>query len=542
MRRCRPLCASLLMIVLLLMSGVVPARAQGLSVPFLNGGFEQGLFGWTAEGAASLDTSAPLAGRHSLRLGPGKSAVRQCVAIGGLRILSYEAKLRATPSVGGALRAQCYDARHHLLLDLRQELGSVRGGRRGQRAEIYFKTQARTAYVVLSIEKASAGAGYVYADAASVSLDSHDRTPHAPLCDLNRFMQPIWQGDTVYAETVLLLSEHGRPATGRLLFTPARILSVQDYGQTVTYIPDRDYTLAGKTLTATPDTRMTTVKDTECPAGDFQWYKLEGKHVVVTYTHDDAWPGPTPGYRGDLLPHTIDRLRRHLPLTIVAQGDSITLGNDLSGFLHIPPYMPTWPELFVERLKRVSGDNAIRLYNTALGGATADWGLENVDSTVAAMDPDLVVIAFGMNDLWSVPVEQFRSNIRGIIAHIRARRPRAEFILVSSMRYDPAYESEAVYRDCLASYVPALQSLTGPGIQLLDMYALSGALYAAKKPKDFVSNPMHPNDFMGRWYAQSLIAMLDRASARTVPVQREEGAKPSGVSHEASLRLHRPSR
>ena len=85
------------------------------------------------------------------------------------------------------------------------------------------------------------------------------------------------------------------------------------------------------------------------------------------------------------------------------------------------------------------------------------------------------------------------------------------------MRYDPAYESEAVYRDRLASYVSALHSLTGPGIQLLDMHALSGALYAAKKPKDFVSNPMHPNDFLGRWYAQSVVAMLVPPTPNPLP-------------------------
>jgi lysophospholipase L1-like esterase len=509
MRRCGSLCASLLVAALLLMSGVVPACAQGLSVPFLNGGFEQGLSGWTVEGDASLDTTTPLAGKRSLRLGPGKSVVRQRVVVEGLRVLLFEANLRTAPlTAAGALRAQCYDTRNHLLLDLRQEFGPVKAGRRGLRMEIYFKTQARTAYVVVSIEKDSAEPGYVYADVAALTPDIHDRVSHAPLCDLNQFMQPLWQGKTVYAETLLMLSEHGRPAAGRLLFTPTRILSVQDYGQTVTYAPGRDYTLSGKTLTATPDTRMPTVRDTAGPVGDFQWYDLEGKHVVVTYTHDDVWSGPTPTYRGDLLSHTLNKLRRHLPLTIVTQGDSITVGNDLSGYLHIPPYMPTWPELFVERLKRVSGNSAIRLYNTALGGATAEWGLENADSTVAALDPDLVILAFGMNDVWDVEGEQFRSGIQGIIARIRARRPNAEFILVSSMRYDPAFASEPLFRDRLASYVSALRSLIGPGVQFLDMHALSGALYAAKKPKDFVSNPMHPNDFMGRWYAQSLLAML----------------------------------
>jgi lysophospholipase L1-like esterase len=543
MRHCGSLCTSLLMAALLMMSGVVPARAQGLSVPFLNGGFEQGLFGWAAEGDASLDTRTPLAGRRSLRLGPGRSAVRQRAVVGGLRVLLFEANLRtASLTAAGALRAQCYDTQNHLLLDLRQEFGPAKTGRRGLRTEIYFKTQARTAYVVVSIEKDSVEPGYVYADVAALTPDIHDRVPHTPLCDLNQFMQPFWQGKTVYAETVLMFSEHGRPAMGRLLFTPTRILSVQDYGQNSTYALGRDYTLSGKTLTATPDTRMPTFRDTEYPAGEYQWYNLEGRHVVVTYTHDDVWLGPTPTYRGDLLPHTLNKLRRHLPLTIVTQGDSITQGSDLSGYLHIPPYMPTWPELFVERLKRVSGNNAIRLYNTALGGATAEWGLENADSTVAALDPDLVILAFGMNDVWDVEGEQFRSGIQGIITRIRARWPNAEFILVSPMRYDPAYDSEVTYRNRLASYVAALQSLAGPGVQFLDMRALSGALYAAKKPKDFVSNPMHPNDFMGRWYAQSLLAMLVRSPATAGQLPVRDSAKPRSVSTGASWRLPAPVR
>ncbi len=518
MHRCgSSLCVSLLIAALLVGSAAL-AHTQRLSVPFLNGDFERGLEDWTVEGDASIETTAPLFGRRSLRLGPGRSAVRQRVVVGGLRVLLYEANLRAVPdAAGGYLRAQCYDAHNHLLMDLRQELGHEKAGRKGRRAEIYFKTQAHTAYVVLSIEKGRSESGYVYADVAAVSPDIHDHVSHVPLCDLNQVMEPLWQGKTVYAETVLMLSEHGKPASGRLLFRPTRILSVQNYGQTVTYALDQDYTLDGKTLTATPGTRMTTVKDTQFPAGDFQWYHLEGKHVVVTYTHDDMWSGPMPTYQGDLLPRTRNRLRRHQPLTVVALGDSITLGNDLSGFLSMPPYMPTWPELCVDRLKRVSGDASIRLYNTALGGTTADWGLESADSAVAALDPDLVIVAFGMNDLWSVPVEQFRNNIQGIIARVRARRPEAEFILVSSMRYDPAYESEAVYRDRLASYVSALRALTGPGIQLLDMHALSGALYAAKKPKDFVSNPMHPNDFLGRWYAQSLVAMLVPPAPNPLP-------------------------
>ena len=360
MRRNGSLWGCLLMAAFASVLGM-PAGAQGVPVPFLNGDFEQGLSGWAAEGDASLDTTAPLSGKCSLRLGPGKSAARQRIVVGGLRGLLCEANLRVVPSTaGGALRAQCFDAQDRLLLDLRQELGTAKTGRKGRRAELYFKTQAHTAYVVLSIEKDFAGPGYVCADAVSVTPDSHDRIPHVPLCDLNHFMQPLWQGDTVYAETVLLLSEGGRPATGRLLFTPTRILSVQDYAQSVTCVSGQDYILHGKTLIATHGTRMTTVRDTELPAGNFQWYKLDGKHVVVTYTHDDVWTGPTPVYKGDLMPNTLSR-----------------------------------------------------------------------------------------------------------------------------------------------------------------------ALFAAKKPKDFLSNPMHPNDYLGRWYAQSLVAMLDSSSSSARKMHSAESLPPS---------------
>jgi lysophospholipase L1-like esterase len=257
----------------------------------------------------------------------------------------------------------------------------------------------------------------------------------------------------------------------------------------------------------------------------------------VTYTHDDAWTGPIPAYQGDLLPRTERKRRLHRPLTIVTQGDSITLGNDVSGFLNIPPYTPPWPELFVERLKAVSGDADIRLYNTVLGGTTAEWGLENADSTVAALDPDLVILAFGMNDVWSVPTAQFRANIQGIIHRVRVRRPKTEFILVASICYDPAYAPDTGTRSLMASYVPALQSLTGLGVRVLDMHALSVALFAAKKPKDFLSNPMHPNDFLGRWYAQSLVATLDWASAQTVRAQVKDLLPQRRNLHDAHLRL-----
>jgi len=43
---------------------------------------------------------------------------------------------------------------------------------------------------------------------------------------------------------------------------------------------------------------------------------------------------------------------------------------------------------------------------------------------------------------------------------------------------------------------------------VLDMTAITGELYARKKPKDFLSDPLHPNDFLARIHAQWIVEML----------------------------------
>ncbi len=496
-----------LLCLLILIGG--SAVAQEEKNMLVNGGFAGNLSGWTVEGNASISPTSPLAGAGSVRFGPGKSAVRQRYAIGGLKIVLFSANLRSdTPSTTGQVNVQCYDSHHHLLMDLPQASDPQKTAKEGDKPGIYFKTQAHTAYLIVSIEKTSDAPGYLYADSAELVDYDRDRVTHKPLCDLTQSMEPLWQGHTVYNETVLMYSEGGKPATGRLLYTPTHIISVQNYGLSAAYAEGRDYTVNGKDITVTPLSRMTSLTEADFPKAEFPWYDLDGRHIVVTYTHDDTWQGPIPHYAGDQLPHTLNKLHHHQPLTIVAQGDSITLGDNVSGYMQIPPYMPTWAELFVKQLAQDTGDHKISLYNTALGGMTSEWGLDNAESTVATLQPDLVILAFGMNDFWSLSGDEFRTNIQGIIAKVRARQPNAEFILITSMKFDPAYTADPMYTGHMASYVTALKSLTGPGVCLLDMNAISGALFAAKKPTDLIANPLHPNDFLARWYAQSLVAML----------------------------------
>jgi hypothetical protein len=94
------------------------------------------------------------------------------------------------------------------------------------------------------------------------------------------------------------------------------------------------------------------------------------------------------------------------------------------------------------------------------------------------------------------------------MASVKKRAPKAEFLLIAPMKFDPQYAREAQYPDRLDSYSPALRALESPGVAVLDMTSITKELYALKKPKDFLSDPLHPNDFLARIHAQWIVQML----------------------------------
>src|SRR6516162_4872178 len=260
---------------------------------------------------------------------------------------------------------------------------------------------------------------------------------------------------------------------------------------------------------------MTRVLDEDLPKGEFKWSTVGGKQVMVAYEHEDAWNHPRPTFVGDGLPNTIKKLETKASLKVVAYGDSITHGLGESRLSHIPPFLPPWPELFVHRLKSIYRDGHIEFYNSAQSGADSKWGKKYAEPMVASLNPDLVIIAFGQNDFWNISPNSFADNIADIIKTVREKNANAEFLLVSTARFDPAYTSQTQYWEVVGEYAAKLKAMTAPGVQFVDMTGISEWVYAAKKPKDCLNDPLHPNDYLARWYAQSLVAALDPASGRT---------------------------
>jgi lysophospholipase L1-like esterase len=451
----------------------------------VNGDFHDGLRGWSHEGEAQ-----PVAG--GVRLGGG-SSVSQPYVIGGERIVYFGAHFTGP---GGGVRTVCYDAKDRVVMTQ-----TANADPKKLDAGVYFKTQGKTSYLKAYLLNGGKDA----VDCNTVKLIDYDRDRKAevPLCDLDEYMTPIWKGDTIYNETVLPFD-----GGGRLLLTPTKVLSIKDSSLTHAYQEGVDYLVQGRELLFPKTGAIRSLGSGDFPSGDLPWYSVAGKHLAVTYTHAESWPHGLVNSQAERLPNTVRRLKSGRPLTVVAYGDSITLGINVSGYRQEAPFMPTWPELFVRQIGKQFGDDEIKLYNAALGGMASDWGATNAKDAVASLNPDLVTISFGMNDFWWIPPALYRQNIESIIATVRRANPRCEFILISPLRFDPAYTDDKTYNGNFSGYPEELKSLAGPGIAYLDMNGISQALYSAKKPKDLITDPMHPDDFLARIYAQSLVAVL----------------------------------
>ena len=501
------------------------AFAANLATHLVNGGFEDGLKGWQVKGDVKLQTAAPIEGSASLLIGPGAGSVSQRVRTGNGNHLWVSVAIKSEPANTAILIIRYLDKNGRELMRLNSSTDikpgdKVKPGTLG----FYMKEHPLTADVEVIISKDNTG-GHVLADQIEF-VASHDNAPELePVCDLGQYLQPFWGGKTVYNETVLMLSENGQPATGRLMFNPTRILSVKNYGLTTNYTKGTDYTLDGRNLVCAPSSRMMQVKDADLMKGELNWNEMIGKQVMVTYEHDDNWTGPVPGYLGDRLPNTMKKLRAHAPLRVVAYGDSITHGIGTSRLMNIPPFMPPYPELFANRLKQIYHDDAIQLFNSAQSGATSDWGARMSARMVASLNPDLVTIAFGQNDFWDASADTFAMNISNIIQTVSVKNPRAEFLLVSTLRFDPAYTANTEYWKLVGEYAAKLKAMVGQGVQFVDMTVISEAIYAAKKPKDCLNDPLHPNDFLARWYAQSLVAALDPVSGRAAAANGRQGRR-----------------
>jgi lysophospholipase L1-like esterase len=220
--------------------------------------------------------------------------------------------------------------------------------------------------------------------------------------------------------------------------------------------------------------------------------------VFVDYRHRDSARWPVQAAQAALLPRSSGRLKSGEPITLAAFGDSITAGGDATS-----PELIYWQQ-WVRGLRGRYPKATIHAVNAATGGDTTIQGLARLEQKVLALKPDLVLVAFGMNDqnVGSVPLDKFEANLTEIVDRIRKDTP-AEIILLSSCLPNPNWHWTS---GRMPEYGAATRRVAASRqCAFADVQALWRAVVDRKKPEDLLANNVnHPNDY-GHWlYAQVL--------------------------------------
>lgn len=337
------------------------------------------------------------------------------------------------------------------------------------------------------------------------------------------YMKPVWQGNIVYNETLMFVKDkNGNVEPAPLLYTPTEILSVRSFDLNTEYVEGVDYTVQNGRIVLTKNTRIYTWSYLDYyPTAAIQgrtfdktgggyiafgegdtFYKTQ---VAVTYRHADSWKGVIPAYQGKTLKNTVNKLKNGGKLKIVYYGDSITTGANSSHFN--APYAPIWTQLVTQTLSAAYNNPNITEINTAVGGTNAAWGDQNVKDRVVAYKPDLVVIAFGMNDA-NTSCINYAYHIGRMICAVRKANRNAEFILVSPMQANKEvkgfYGNQYKFQRILKQF-----ECVGRGIAVAPMWSMHECLLKSKRYYDMTGNNVnHPNDFLARVYAQTVAELL----------------------------------
>ena len=343
-------------------------------------------------------------------------------------------------------------------------------------------------------------------------------------------LRPFWLSTTMEGESVLFIKESvdGLPRAS-LLFEPTEIRSVCSSSGKVTYDEGTDYRWrpGSKEIVLPRGSRIVskTPGDLRRPAGSQRHalthrdgngeilfgatHEYHEMQTMVTYTHEaGGWAGPKPSFAGDRLARTVKKLKEKRRLSICLLGDSISTGCNASGWAKVAPFQPPYQDLLVQNLEAVYGAK-VTLDNFAVDGTATAWGVANIGKVIEAQ-PDLVILAFGMNDAARCAADEYGANIQRMVDTVGEVLPETEFILVATMLGNKDWT--VLRHELFPQYRDALAAIRRPGIAMADMTSIWAELLAHKKDWDMTGNGVnHPNDFGHRVYAQVLSSLLIEA-------------------------------
>lgn len=339
--------------------------------------------------------------------------------------------------------------------------------------------------------------------------------------DRDTYTLPIWEGDTVYNETLMFVGETEAP----LLYYPDKIISVLSYDLKTEYVEGEDYTVRDGKIVLTENTKIPSFSLEEyypkeavpgkCFASTVEGHPYiffsEGsvifqRQIHVTYTHGDKWQGFIPE-KCEKFPNFFEKASNGERVKVLFYGDSISTGANSSGRVNCEPYAETWFDMVIGSMKKYFKNDNIECVNTSVGGKNTEWALENVKERAIDISPDIMFLAFGMNDAGRTP-EVETALIKRIIDEFSAACPKCDIALVAPMlphfRLRGFWGNQKNFEASFASLCDGYQN-----VGLIPVTSVHGAVLEKKRYYDMTGNNVnHPNDFLARIYAQTINKVL----------------------------------
>lgn len=356
---------------------------------------------------------------------------------------------------------------------------------------------------------------------------------------------PFWKGNVIYNETVLLTKDSDTEViSGKLAYTPTRIISVRDYtlkyDDTVIYQEGVDFEVNGNVITAKSERvpflldKVLTGDHASLPTGynivssisniatdvmdmGGTFYTESdlyyGRQLSVTYTYDvneivDSLDN-YPSYKLDSLPRLKAKLEAGDAVKIAALGDSVLEGCSSSKKFNHKPFMDNFMEMTRDNLARLYGSQ-VTLDNQSVGGKTSAWGaLDAQINGIVNSHADVLFLHFGINDLGAnTSPASYVDNMETIVCALQDRAPDMDIILITPIGVNPTnydYQQLDKYNSRLVNVVVEEKE----NITYIDATKMSYELYKNKKYQDMTANGInHVNDYASRLYLQSILSTL----------------------------------
>lgn len=339
-------------------------------------------------------------------------------------------------------------------------------------------------------------------------------------------MNNLWNGNHISAESCMFVIER----QSRLLFNAGKILKVENPSTGKVFREGVDYTYTPGTniirltensaipfiphsvayptenLRIHPEKNANAIRN--AVNGGFLLFNNENffalNQVEVTYTATENDFNPELDRQSDWLPEVKSKLANRCSLKITLHGDSISEGYNSTKFTGTPPFAPLYMEQVCAALP---GEH--QFINHSLGGKGINYS-RSIREKWIDDKPDLMVIAYGMNNYANTPVADFFEEMDWIISENAKVSPETEYIIVAPMTGNPEWKftvpgNDRVYGKAFREYV----ANKAENIALADVQKVWLKLLERKGFFDLTGNGVnHPNDYGHRVYASVVPELL----------------------------------